>query len=283
MSSFSRSVETSEPREGNGGFHLLAAVHPSTGVTVRHAVAEHEVTRHRGHVGIGVEIARPVLGRQVFSRGTVSGSRGLDSPPPLVRTRARAAGVPRHVVALAGLELGGALEPLGEQHRLRGCTGGLGYFILIRRFGIHLQAPQVLLHNMALVLVTDVGRAEERRVMLVLALLGGGADVVALRGVAGVGLRVRDVQLVEGVQVVQVCERAGRAVAVVLTGKGTRVGAGGIGFSPDAVIRADAELLHISLSVVVVGFNQMSPRFPVPLVSSILQLPSPICEPIADL
>lgn len=147
---------------------------------------------------------------------------------------------------------------------------------------------------MALVLVADIGRAEQRRVVLVLvlvpvivlvlALLGGGADVVALRGVAAVGLR--DVQLVEGAELAQVCQRAGRAVAVVLSGESgdrTRVGAGGIRFSPDAVIGADAELFHISLSVIVVGFNQMSPCFPVPLVSSILQLPSPICEPVTDL
>lgn len=240
---------------------------------------------------IGVEIARPVLGQQAgsgqaFHRGTVSWSGSLDGPPPLVWSWA--AGVPRHIVALARLELGGAFEPLGEQHGLRRGAGGLGYFVLIRRFAIHLQSSQVLFHNMAFVLIADIRRAEQRRVavMLVFALLGSRADVVALRGVACVGLG--DVQLAEGVQLAKVCERARRAVAVVLPtgiGERARVGAstGWIRFPPDAVIRADAELLHISLSVVVVGFNQMSPRFPVPLVSGIFQLPSPICEPIADL
>lgn len=131
MSSFSRSIEASEPREGHGGFHLLAAVLPGAAVRRGHALPGLELARRLGGGGIGAETATQVLGRQAGS-GQVSRGGGLHGPPPLVRTGASArAGVPRHVVALAGLELGGALEPLGQQHGLRGGAGGLGYFVLI--------------------------------------------------------------------------------------------------------------------------------------------------------
>lgn len=52
---------------------------------------------------------------------------------------------------------------------------------------------------------------------------------------------------------------------------------------PDAVVRADAEVLHVALHLAVVGLDQVAPGLPLGLPAGIFQFPSPVGEPIAHL
>lgn len=54
-------------------------------------------------------------------------------------------------------------------------------------------------------------------------------------------------------------------------------------FTPNAVFRADAELLHVALGVGVVVLDQVAPGFLDGIVTGVLEFPAPVGKPVADL
>lgn len=53
--------------------------------------------------------------------------------------------------------------------------------------------------------------------------------------------------------------------------------------APNAVARADAELLHVAARIVIVALDERAPGFLLRLLAGILQFAAPVGEPIANL
>lgn len=176
-----------------------------------------------------------------------AGASAIPAPPELLLRGLRQR--PVQVIVLTRPEIHRTFQPLGDHRGLR----------LLLQLAVRLLAvSQVLLHDVVLVLVLGEGVG-----LAALPRRRGGPEVLrgSLRGVFPDGVAV-----VDG----------------VVAAAGARVG-GRVALLPDAVVGADAEVLHVALDLAVVGLDEVTPGFALRLSARVLQFSPPVREPIAHL
>lgn len=180
---------------------------------------------------------------QLFS--SVLGKRGAPSVcAPLELLLGGFRERPVQVIVLTRPEIHSTFQPLGDHRRLR----------LLLHIAVRLLAvPQVLLHDVVLVFVLG------ERVVFTFGARGGG---VLFGGFLGFS----------------------HCIAVVHGEVAVRAWIWGrVALLPDAVVRADAEVLHVALDLAVVRFDEVAPGLPLGLPTRVFQFSSPVRKPVADL